>query len=140
MTTEVYRKPGLGAKLADMTAGARDSARAALRETMAWSAYQWTVLALLTAIFILVALSYGGIRAELAALRSERGPDPVSVSTDLDKRITEMGSALTQSMTEMKAGLEASLAKISAKLDAKGQAPKPAAPAPAPKPAPKPRQ
>ena len=27
MTTEVYRKPGLGAKLADMMAGARDQAR-----------------------------------------------------------------------------------------------------------------
>ena len=75
MTTEVYRKPGLGAKRADVMAGARDQARTALREAMTWSFYQWTVLALLTAIFILVALSYGGIRAELGALKSERGPE-----------------------------------------------------------------
>jgi hypothetical protein len=134
MTTEVYRKPGLGAKLADLAAGARDQARMALREAMTWSFYQWTVLALVTAIFILVALSYGGIRAELAALKNERGLEAASAGADLDKRITDMGATLKQSMTEMKADLD----KIGAKLDAKSQAaPKPAAPAP--KPAQKPR-
>ena len=138
MTTEVYRKPGIGAKLSDLAASAGDQARAALRDSMTWSFYQWTVLALLTAIFILVALSYGGIRAELAALKNEQGP--ASVSADLDKRLTDMSASLTQSVTELKAGLDAKLAEFSAKLDAKSPAPKPAAaPAPAPKPAPRPR-
>jgi hypothetical protein len=134
MTTEVYRKPGLGAKLADVMAGARDQARTALREAMTWSFYQWTVLALLTAIFILVALSYGGIRGELGALKSERGPE--AGAADLDKRLTDMNATLMQSITETKANLD----KINAKLDAKSQAaPKPPAPAQAPKPAQKPR-
>jgi hypothetical protein len=74
MTDQAFgnEQHSLKAKLADFTAGARDMAHGALNEAMAWSAYQWTVLALLTAIFILVALSYGGIRTELAALKQER--------------------------------------------------------------------
>lgn len=135
MTTEVYRKPGIGAKLSDMAAGASDQARAAWREAMTWSFYQWTVLALLTATFILVALSYGGIRAELAALKSDGAP--ASVSSALDQRVTEMSATLTQSIADLKAGLEAKLADIGAKLDAKSPAAKPAAPTP--KPAPRPR-
>jgi hypothetical protein len=107
---------------------------------MAWSGYQWTVLALLTATFLLVALSYGGIRAELAALKEARGASGDSaayLSADLDKQMSDLKAGLTQSLTDMKTGLDASIAKISAKLDARNAAPKP--PATAPKPAVKPK-
>jgi hypothetical protein len=114
-------------------------AHAALKEAMAWSGYQWTVLALLTATFLLVALSYGGIRAELAALKDARGnsDSATNIGVVLDKQMTDLKAGLTQSMSDMKTGLDASIAKISAKLDARSAVPKP--PAPAPKPAAKPK-
>jgi hypothetical protein len=78
MTEEAYThgRLGLRARLSDWTGGARDMARAALKEAMTWDAYKWTVLALMTATFLLVALSYGGIRAELAALKQAQGVSP----------------------------------------------------------------
>ena len=142
MTDEAYtgQAQGLKGKLADLGAGAKDMVHAALKEAMAWSGYQWTVLALLTATFLLVALSYGGIRAELAALKDARGgsgDSAANISADLDKQMADLKAGLTQSMTDMKAGLDAGIAKISAKLDARNAVPKP--PAPAPKPAAKPK-
>ena len=112
MTDEAYtgEQAGLKAKLADLTAGARDTVHAALKEAMTWNAYQWTVLALLTATFVLVALSYGGIRAELAALREARGSSgdgAASISADLDKQMSDLKSGLSQSLTDMKTGLDA---------------------------------
>ena len=142
MTNDVYahERRGIAARLSDWTAGGREMARTALRETMTWSAYQWTVLALLTAIFILLALSYGAVRTELAALKQNDAGAPdqslVMLRADLEKRISEMQAGLTQSMAEMKSGLDASLAKIGAKLDVRSQAPKPATKPPAPKPRP----
>jgi hypothetical protein len=106
---------------------------------MNWDAYKWTVLALLTATFLLVALSYGGIRAELAALKQDRGvsaQDLAAVRTEIGTEISDLKAGLTQSMSDMKSGLGDSIAKITAKLDARGQPPKPA---PQPKPAAKPR-
>lgn len=145
MTDEVYvdSRAGLAGKARDLAAGAKDALRAALREAMAWDFYKWTVLALMTATFILIALSYGGIRAELAALKEERGNSAdgaASVNAAIDKQMADMKAALQQSLTDMKAGLDASVAKINAKLDAKtSQPPKPAAPAVGPKPAVKPK-
>jgi hypothetical protein len=144
MSNETYTpiKPGLAAKLNDWTAGARETAVSAAKETLTWSAYQWTVLALLTATFVLVALSYSGIRTELAALKQqtsaaaeESAPD---VRSALDQQISDLKTTLTQSIAEVKSDLEASLAKLGAKIDAKSQQPKPAA-APAAKPPAKPR-
>jgi hypothetical protein len=141
MTDEAYtgQAHGLKGKLADLAAGAKDMAHAALKEAMAWSGYQWTVLALLTATFLLVALSYGGIRAELAALKDARGnsDSATNIGTVLDKQMADLKAGLTQSMGDMKTGLDASIAKINAKLDARSAVPKP--PAPAPKPAAKPK-
>jgi hypothetical protein len=139
MADEVYMHAprGFAARLGDVVSGAKDMARAALREAMRWDAYQWTVLALLTATFILVALSYGGIRAELAALKEGRGvpgQDQPGMSGEIGKQISDMHSALMQAISEMKAGLSADITKIGAKFDAK-----PKAAAPAPKPAPRPR-
>ena len=106
---------------------------------MTWSAYQWTVLALLTATFLLVALSYGGIRAELAALKqSESGSsaqDLAAIRTELSTKLTDMQSNLTQSMTDVKTRLTESMTKLGAKLDARSQ-PKPPAPKPAARPRP----
>jgi hypothetical protein len=141
MTSEVYTQAGrgIGARLGDAAAGARDMGRAALHEAMRFDAYQWTVLALLTATFILVALSYGGIRTELAALKAERGatgPDPASISAETAKQISDLQAVLVQAISEAKSGLSGDIAKIGTKLDARSQ-PKPAAPAP--KPAPRPR-
>ena len=132
-------KQGFQGRLRDLAGSVKDTGGAALRETLSWSAYQWTVLALLTAIFLLVALSYGGIRAELAALKQNAGGagDRATAEAELSKRISDLESGLSQALAEMKSGLAADLAAIGAKLDALRQAPKPAAPAP--KPAPKPR-
>ena len=141
MTDEVYthERRGLMARLSDLTGGARDMTRAALKEAMNWDAYQWTVLALLTATFLLVALSYGGIRAELAALKQPGGTTDGAVrNADIDKQMADMKDALMQAMSDMKTGLSGDLAKIGAKLDARSQ-PKPVAPPPAPKPAVKPK-
>jgi hypothetical protein len=131
-------KQGLHSKLRDLGGAVRDIGGAALRETLGWSAYQWTVLALLTAIFLLVALSYGGIRSELAALKNGgSAAAPVPAEVDLSKRMSDLESSLGQALAEIKSGLAADLAAIGAKLDALSPAPKQAAPAP--KPAPKPR-
>jgi hypothetical protein len=139
MTDEVYthERPGLKARLSDVTAGARDMARAALKEAMTWDAYKWTVLALLTATFLLVALSYGGIRAELAALKQAQGVSPQDLAA-IRTELSDMKTSFTQTMSEMKSGLDDSLAKISAKLDARSQ-PKAATPAPKPVAKPKPQ-
>jgi len=138
MTHEAFgdERHGLRAKLADIGDGARDMSHAALKEAMAWTAYQWTVLALLTAIFVLVALSYGGIRTELAALKQERaapGLDQTNLTAELGKQMSDLKAGVTQTLSE----LESSIAKIGAKLDARSTPPKPAAPAS--KPAAKPK-
>jgi hypothetical protein len=139
MADEAYagEDHGLKAKLADLTAGARDMAHSALNEAMAWSAYQWTVLALLTAIFILVALSYGGIRTELAALKQERAAPSESLA-GIESKIGEQMSGLKSAVMEAITGLDDKITKIGAKLDARS-APKPAAPAPKPAAKPKPQ-
>ena len=136
MTDEAYRheRQGLRARLSDWTGGARDMTRAALKEAMNWDAYKWTVLALLTATFLLVALSYGGIRAELAALKQDRAVS--GNNAEIGKQMAEMKAGLAQDISDLKSGLSGDLAKISAKLDAR---PKPAAPAPKPAAKPKPR-
>jgi hypothetical protein len=135
MTDNVFTpgRRGIGAWFGDVAAGAKDMARAALSEAMTWDLYKWTVLALMTATFILVALSYGGIRAELAVLKQERGAEPATRNAEMAKQISDLEAALTKALTDMKTGLSADIAKISAKLDAK---PKPAAPPPKPRPRP----
>lgn len=130
-------KHGFQGKVRDLGGALRDIGGAALRETLNWSAYQWTVLALLTAIFLLIALSYGGIRAELAALRENGGGAPAPAEADFSKRMSDLESSLGRALTEMKSGLAADLAAIGAKLDALGRTPKAAAPTS--KPQPKPR-
>jgi hypothetical protein len=135
-------KQGFQDRLRDLGGALRDIGGAALREALSWSAYQWTVLALLTAIFLLIALSYGGIRTELAALRENGGGGvgaPAPAGADLSKRMSDVESSLSQALTEMKSGLAADLAAIGAKLDALGRTPKAAAPAPKPQPKPKPQ-
>ena len=134
MTDEVYthERRGLMARLSDLTAGAKDMLRAAVKEAMAWDFYKWTVLALLTATFLLVALSYGGIRAELAALKQARGVSgQAGINADIGTQISDMKAGLTQEISEMKSSLGGDIAKIGATLDARNQ-PKAAAPAPKP--------
>jgi hypothetical protein len=136
MTDEAFtgEAQGLKAKLADLTAGAKDMAHGALTEAMAWTAYQWTVLALLTAIFVLVALSYGGIRTELAALKLKGGitdQDLTRIDGEIGKQMSDLKSDLMQAIT----GIDDKITKIGAKLDARS-APKPAAPKPAARPKP----
>ena len=134
MTDEVYthERQGLAGKMRDLTGVAKDMVRAALKEAMTWDAYKWTVLALLTATFLLVALSYGGIRAELAALKQDRAMS--GINAEIGKQMADMKAGLTQSISDMKSSLGGDIAKISAKLDAR-----PKAAAPAPKPVAKPR-
>lgn len=123
---------GLSAKLRDAGGAARDMGHAALRETLTWSAYQWTVLALLTAIFLLIALSYGGIRAELAGLKQNAGgagEDRAAIEAELGRQMSGVKSGLDQALADMKSALQADLAAIGAKLDALSLPPKQAAPA-----------
>jgi hypothetical protein len=136
MTSEVFTpgRRGIASRLGDMAAGARDMARATLSEAMRWDAYQWTVLGILTATFILVALSYGGIRTELAALKDQRAApplDPAAISAETAKQISDLQAVLVQAISEAKTGLSGDIAKIGTKLDARSQ-PKPAAPTPKP--------
>lgn len=141
MTDETYTEPprGFGAKAKDWTSSASEVWRSGLKETMTWTAYQWTVLALLTATFLLVALSYGGIRSEFAALKQDQGgvsaQDLATLRTEMTRKLSEMQSSLAQTMTDMKSGISESIAKMGAKIER--SQPKPTAPAP--KPAPKPR-
>jgi hypothetical protein len=143
MTDEAYTEQprGFGAKAKDLTSGAGEVWRSGLKEAMTWTAYQWTVLALLTATFLLVALSYGGIRAELAAFKQDQGGVPAqdlsALRTDMNAKLSEMQSSLAQTMTDMKSGISDSVAKMGAKIE--HSQPKPTAAAVAPKPAPKPR-
>jgi hypothetical protein len=143
MIDEAYTEQprGLGAKAKDLASGTGEVWRSALKEAMTWTAYQWTVLALLTSTFLLVALSYGGIRAELAALKQDQGgvsaQDLAALRTDMNAKLSEMQSGLDQTMTDMKSGISDSVAKMGAKIE--HSQPKPTAAAPAPKPAPKPR-
>src|SRR5262245_65651239 len=89
-------KRGFQDRLRDLGGALRDIGGAALREALNWSAYQWTVLALLTAIFLLIALSYGGIRAELAALRENGGGvgAPAPAGAGLEERMAGQESSL----------------------------------------------
>jgi hypothetical protein len=139
MTDQAFgnEQHGVRAKLAELTAGARDMTHSALNEALAWSAYQWTVLALLTAIFVLVALSYGGIRTELAALKQERAA-PSAGLAGIESKIGEQMSDLKSGVMGAITGLDDKITKIGAKLDARS-APKPAAPAPKPAAKPKPQ-
>lgn len=139
MAEEAYagEEHSLKAKLAELTAGAKDMAHGALTEAMAWTAYQWAVLALLTAIFVLVALSYGGIRTELAALKQERaapGGDLARIESGFGQQMSDLKSTVTQAIS----GLDDKITKIGAKLEARA-APKPAAPTPKPAAKPKPQ-
>ena len=139
MTETVFtpERRGIAAWFGDVLAGAKDMARAALSEALTWDLYKWTVLALMTATFILVALSYGGIRAELATLKEQRAavPDHATANAEIAKQISALQAALVQAIAEAKTGLSGDIAKISTKLDAK-----PKAPAPTPKPRPRPQQ
>src|SRR5262245_35808783 len=140
MTEKVFtpERRGIAAWFGDALAGAKDIARAGLSEAMTWDMYKWTVLALMTATFILVALSYGGIRSELATLKQERSSattDQSALKAEIGKQISDMQAALAQAIADAKTGLSADIGKISTKLDAK-----PKAPPPAPKPRPRPQQ
>ncbi len=143
MTDEAHtdQPRGFGAKAKDWASGASEVGLSALKEAMTWTAYQWTVLALLTATFLLVALSYGGIRSELAALKQAQGgvsaQDLAALRTEMTTKLSEMQSSLAQTMTDLKTGISDSVAKMGAKIER--SQPKPTAPAPAPKPAPKAR-
>jgi hypothetical protein len=132
MTDEAYThaRGVLVSKVRVLADEAKDILRAGLREAMAWDFYKWTVLALMTATFLLVVLSYGGIRAELAALKETRGTASDSIANigaSLDRQFLDLKASLTQSIIEVKTGLDASLAKISTKLDVKNE-PKPVQP------------
>ena len=140
MTESVFtfERRGLQAWLSEIASGAKDMTRSALSEAMTWDLYKWTVLALMTATFVLVALSYGGIRAELAALK-QSGADQAVFDAQTAKQLSDMQAlpgamqaGLARAMTDLKTGLGADIAKISAKLDAQAKAAAPVR-TPAPK-------
>lgn len=118
----------------NLTARARDLTNAAWKEAVTWDAFKWTLVALLAANFLLVALLYGGIRSEIAELKEDRSAvDLASLRAEIGKQMTDMKAGLTQAISAMQSGLRDDVAKISAKLDKQSpkpsvqQAPKPAA-------------
>lgn len=118
----------------NLTARARDLTNAAWKEATTWDAFKWTLVALLAANFLLVALLYGGIKSEIADLKEDRGAsDMANVRAEIGKQMTDMKVGLTQAMSDMQSGFRDDVAKISAKLDKLSlkpsvqQAPKPAA-------------
>ena len=83
--------------------------------------------------FLLVALSYGGIRAELAVLKQNAGAsteDRTAIEAEFGEQMSELKSGLTQALADMKSALQADLAAMRTKLDALRQAPRPSGPKP----------
>lgn len=118
----------------NLTARARDLTNAAWKEATTWDAFKWTLVGLLAANFLLVALLYGDIRSEIADLKEDRGAsDLANVRAEIGNQITDMKAGITQAMSDMQSGFRDDVAKISAKLDKLSlkpsvqQAPKPAA-------------
>jgi hypothetical protein len=133
---------GVASKLREFAGTAKDVGHAALRETLTWSTYQWTVLALLTAIFLLVALSYGGIRAELSTLKQNAGSstgDRTAIQSELGKQMADLKASLSQALADTKSALEADIAKMGTKLETRKEPSQPVAPAASPKPPAKPK-
>lgn len=133
---------GVASKLREFAGTARDVGHAALRETLTWSTYQWTVLALLVAIFLLVALSYGGIRAELSALKQNAGSsteDRTAIESELGKQMADLKAGLSQALADTRSALQAEIAKMGTKPETRKEPPQPLAPSAAPKPPAKPK-
>lgn len=133
---------GVASKLREFAGTARDVGHAALRETLTWSTYQWTVLALLVAIFLLVALSYGGIRAELSALKQNAGSsteDRTAIESELGKQMADLKAGLSQALADTRSALQTEIAKMGTKLETRKEPPQQVAPAAAPKPLAKPK-
>jgi hypothetical protein len=105
-----------------------------------WDVFRWVVIALL-ALNLLLLLSSGGIKSEIAALKDERKADAEQIAR-LTKDIADARASLTQAISDMRSGLQSDIAKVNTKLDVRVQpAPKPSPPPSAtPKPAkPKPQ-
>jgi hypothetical protein len=123
------------------TGRAMDMSRAVLKivseDVRTWDVFKWIVVVLL-ALNLLVLLSLGGLRSEIAGLKEERGASAQDLAT-LSKELADTRAALTQAIANMRSGLHDDIVKINAKLDARAAPPPKPAAQPAQKPAAKPR-
>jgi methyl-accepting chemotaxis protein len=107
-------------------AKAADFSRAILNivseDVQTWDVFRWVVIVLL-ALNLLLLLSLGGIRSEIAALRQDRSAAAEEVARAAEevaraaKEIADTRAALTQSISNMRSGLKSDIAKVNTKLD-----------------------
>jgi cell division protein FtsB len=120
-------------------AKAADFSRAILKivseDVRTWDVFRWLVIVLL-ALNLLLLLSLGGIKSEIAALKQDRSAAAEEVAR-ATKETADTRAALTQSISDMRSALQSDIAKVNTKIDTRIQqaAPKPSPP---PSAAPKP--
>jgi hypothetical protein len=120
-------------------AKAADFSRAVLKivseDVRTWDVFRWVVIVLL-ALNLLLLLSLGGIKSEIATLKLDRSAAAEEVAR-ATKEIADTRAALTQSISDMRSALQSDIAKVNTKIDTRIQqvAPKPSPP---PSAAPKP--
>ena len=120
-------------------AKAADFSRAVLKivseDVRTWDVFRWVVIVLL-ALNLLLLLSLGGIKSEIAALKQDRSAAAQEVAR-ATKEIADTRAALTQAISDMRSALQSDIAKVNTKIDTRIQqaAPKPSPP---PSAAPKP--
>ena len=120
-------------------AKAADFSRAVLKivseDVRTWDVFRWLVIVLL-ALNLLLLLSLGGIKSEIAALKQDRSAAAEEVAR-ATKEIADTRAALTQAISDMRSALQSDIAKVNTKIDTRIQqaAPKPSPP---PSAAPKP--
>src|SRR6188472_2052184 len=108
-------------------AKAADFSRAVLKivseDVRTWDVFRWLVIVLL-ALNLLLLLSLGGIKSEIAALKQDRSAAA--------KEIADTRAALTQAISDMRSALQSDIAKVNTKIDTRMQqaAPKPSPPPP----------
>ena len=120
-------------------AKAADFSRAVLKivseDVRTWDVFRWLVIVFL-GLNLLLLLSLGGIKSEIAALKQDRSASAEEVAR-ATKEIADTRAALTQAISDMRSALQSDIAKVNTKIDARIQqvAPKPSPP---PSTAPKP--
>jgi len=113
-------------------AKAADFSRAVLKivseDVRTWDVFRWLVIVLL-ALNLLLLLSLGGIKSEIAALKQDRSAAAAEVAR-ATKEIADTRAALTQAISDMRSALQSDIAKVNTKIDTRMQqaAPKPSPP------------
>ena len=115
-------------------AKAADFSRAVLKivseDVRTWDVFRWLVIVLL-ALNLLLLLSLGGIKSEIATLKQDRSA-ATEEAARATKEIADTRAALTQAISDMRSALQSDIAKVNTKIDTRMQqaVPKPSPPPP----------